>query len=284
MALPLAALLPIAGAGLGAISGYKQSGGDIGAAALSSGLGALSLGGLGAPLKALGGRMAGTALGARLAPEAYKAQQALGALAGGAGIAGARQAASAASLANPIVQQMAGSGALAKGVVGLGALGAAATLPGMAAGLAANVAGPTRQLGGAAGQTAIGLAGQQPYTPSYMTPGAAYYQTDQFGNIAPYGASPTDVYGPSGMARRAELVEMAKAQAEAMKRTGDVQFQILEEGEKRNLARQMAAQGIRQNIATQAALVQGAQQAARDIGAEGMRGISTGLANRMQYT
>ena len=50
MVLPLAALLPIAGATLGGISGYKQSGGDIGAAALGSGLGALSMGGLAAPL------------------------------------------------------------------------------------------------------------------------------------------------------------------------------------------------------------------------------------------
>ena len=41
MGLPLAALLPIGGAVLGGVEGYKKSGGDIGAAALGSGLGAL---------------------------------------------------------------------------------------------------------------------------------------------------------------------------------------------------------------------------------------------------
>ena len=143
-----------------------------------------------------------------------------------------------------------------------------------------NVLGSGSQM---AGQTALGLAGQRPYTPGYLTPGQPYYQMDQFGNVVPFGSQPTDVYGPAGMARRAEITETAKAQAEAMKRTGDVQFQILEAGEKANLARQMAAAGVKQNIATQAALIQGAQAAARDIGLEGMRGISQGLANRMQY-
>ena len=47
-------LLPIAGALLGGIEGYRRSGGDIGAAALGAGLGAATPAGF---------RMAGTALG-----------------------------------------------------------------------------------------------------------------------------------------------------------------------------------------------------------------------------
>jgi hypothetical protein len=54
MALPLAALLPIAGATIGGITGYRRSGGNIGAAALGAGLGAT------VPATF---RMAGTALG-----------------------------------------------------------------------------------------------------------------------------------------------------------------------------------------------------------------------------
>ena len=53
MAIPLAPLLPIAGSVLGGVEGYKKSGGDLGAAALGAGLGALGGGGL---------RMAGSAL------------------------------------------------------------------------------------------------------------------------------------------------------------------------------------------------------------------------------
>ena len=58
MGLPLAALLPIGGAVLGGVEGYKKSGGDIGAAALGSGLGALGGGGL----RMAGMGLAGTAL------------------------------------------------------------------------------------------------------------------------------------------------------------------------------------------------------------------------------
>ena len=58
MGLPLAALLPIGGAVLGGVEGYKKSGGDVGAALLGSGLGALGGGGL----RMAGMGLAGTAL------------------------------------------------------------------------------------------------------------------------------------------------------------------------------------------------------------------------------
>jgi hypothetical protein len=52
--IPAAALLPLAGAAIGGITGYRRSGGDLGAAALGAGLGAATPGAF---------RMAGTALG-----------------------------------------------------------------------------------------------------------------------------------------------------------------------------------------------------------------------------
>jgi len=85
------------------------------------------------------------------------------------------------------------------------------------------------------------------------------------------------------MTRSAETIRQAEASAEGLKRLGDVQFQIAEAAEKQNFARQMAAQGIKQNIATQAAMIQGAQNAAKEMGLEASRGVTQALANRMQY-
>lgn len=156
--------------------------------------------------------------------------------------------------------------------------------------LAGTVRGATSEVGNIlgtgpqmAGQTALGLVGQRPYTPGYQTPGAPYAQIDQFGNITPYGSNITDIYGVPGMARSAETIRQAEASAEGLKRLEDVRFQALEAAEKQSFARQMAAAGIRQNIATQAAMIQGAQNAAREMGLETSRGISQALANRMQY-
>jgi len=161
----------------------------------------------------------------------------------------------------------------------LAGIAAVPTLAGVARGTSAGV---SNVLGGAT-QLGLGLAGERPYTPGYQTPGAPYAQIDQFGNITPYGSSITDVYGVPGMTRSAETIRQAEASAEGLKRLGDVQFQIAEAAEKQNFARQMAAQGIKQNIATQAAMIQGAQNAAKEMGLEASRGVTQALANRMQY-
>lgn len=281
MVLPLAAAaLPLAGSVLGGVQGYQQSGGDVGAALLGAGIGAA--GGYYLPA---GVRMAGQALMGvpgvsslmgKVSPEQlqniYKGSQALK--------MGGRSA------INPAVQARLGS-QLAKGAATAGAvtLGAAA-LPGLAGGAANLLSAPVRAVTGGlgqAGQLGLGVAGRRSYDPSYQTLGAAYGQTDEFGNIRPYGSNITDIYGVPGMARSAETIRQAEAQAEAQKRLGDVAFQQLEAAEKTNFARQMAAAGIKQNILTQAAMIQGAQNAARDMGLETARGISQGMANRMQY-
>ena len=80
MAIPLAAApvvaglkyLPALGAAIGGVKGFQESGGNLGSAALGSGLGALTLAGLGGPLRFAGAKLAGTGLAARVAPEAFK--------------------------------------------------------------------------------------------------------------------------------------------------------------------------------------------------------------------
>jgi len=283
--LPLAALLPVAGATIGGITGYRQSGGNIGAAALGSGLGALSMGGLAGPLQAVGGRMAGTALGARLAPEAYKAQQFGSALMSGAGIKGAQQAATAAGMANPIVQQMAGSGALAKGLVGLGALGAAAVLPGMAGKSAAAMAGPTAGAAGTGARGAAGLAG-------YQAPGEVDYSGLTGGAVPPVGtfgpggtlSDPLSVLGPTGMAQRLEALKTAEAQRDAMRLLLPEITKASEFAKKSEFQRQLAAAGVRQNILTAANMLERSQQAAQQMGATAASQAGAALTQQYQYS
>ena len=62
--------LPLAGAALGGIGAYRQSGGNLGATALGSGLGAVSLAGVPSLSRFAGAKLAGTGLAAKIAPEA----------------------------------------------------------------------------------------------------------------------------------------------------------------------------------------------------------------------
>ena len=160
MGLPLAALLPIGGAVLGGMEGYKKSGGDLGAAALGSGLGALGGGGLRMAGMGLAGQaLVGNPIYKTLATKAAK---------------GTLSAGEAALL-----------GGLTKGA-GLGgaALGAAG-LP-LASGLAGNVAGGLKGPAQATAQAAGGVIG-------YTADGAPVY-----GNIGG-GATPPGMgqYGPT---------------------------------------------------------------------------------------
>jgi hypothetical protein len=111
-----AAALPLIGATLGGIQGFRQSGGDLGAAALGAGIGAT--GGYYLPA---GVRMAGQALMglpgvssavSAASPKAFQALQGLKAVQGGAGLKGAMEAAKAAGsyATHPLAQQL-GKGA-----------------------------------------------------------------------------------------------------------------------------------------------------------------------------
>ena len=258
MGLPLAALLPIGGAVLGGIEGYKKSGGDIGAAALGSGLGALGGGGL----RMAGMGLAGTALANNALYKTLAQKAAKGTL----------TAAEAGTL------QTITKGA---GLAGAG-LGAAGLLPvsGVAGGVAGGLKGPAQ----AAAQTGAGLVG---YTtggqPIYGNiGGAAVPPVGMYGGVSPYG-SPLDVLGPPGMAQRLQTYKDAETMRDAMRLLNPEILAASEARSKKEFERNMAAAGIRQNIATRAAMIQKAQQAGLQAGLTAAEQSGRALTQQYQY-
>lgn len=288
-----AAALPLIGATLGGIQGYRQSGGDVGAAALGAGIGAA--GGYYLPA---GARMAGQALMgsplvspavSALAPKAFQATQALKAVQGGAGVKGALEAAKAAGTyaTHPLAQQL-GKGAIASGLTGAAVLGGSLALPGIAGGIANLVSAPARAAtGGIAqvGQTGLGaLLTNQRYASQYganLPPGVPA-GIDQYGNITPSGL-PAEVLGLPGIGRTLEAQREGRAIAENMQRYGDVNLAFREAAARKDFERQAAMKGISQNIATNAAMIQNAQIGAQNLGQTFGQGITNALGTVYQY-
>ena len=260
MGLPLAALLPIGGAVLGGMEGYKKSGGDLGAAALGSGLGALGGGGLRMAGMGLAGQaLVGNPIYKTLATKAAK---------------GTLSAGEAALL-----------GGLTKGA-GLGgaALGAAG-LP-LASGLAGNVAGGLKGPAQATAQAAGGVIG-------YTADGAPVYGNigggatppgmGKFGPTSPYGG-PLDVLGPAGMGQRLESLKTAQTQRDILRTLLPEIMGVSEATKKKDFERGMAAAGIRQNIDTRARMQLAAQQAGLNAGLTGMQQAGQAAINQYQYS
>ena len=261
MAIPLAALaplLPIGGAVLGGIEGYQKSGGDIGAAALGSGLGALGGGGL----RMAGASLAGQALGATplykmLAQKAPK------------GLTGAEAAA---------------MGIMANRAGALGLAGGALGLP-LAAGLAGNIAGGVKGGAGNVAQAGAGLIG---YTadgkPVYgnIGGGALPPGMGQYGPTSPYG-SPLDVLGPAGMGQRLQTLKDAQTQRDVFRTLMPEVMGVREATAKKDFERNMAAAGIRQNIRTRAEMQRAAQDAGIRAGLGALQQAGTALTNQYQY-
>ena len=263
-----AAALPILGATLGGVEGYRRSGGDLGAAALAAGLGAALPGGM----RMAGTALGNTALGARalgLGSQALsKGMGAAGQVASKMGITGLPQGAVA-----PLTA--AGLGAAA---AGLGSFVA----PSLAGQIAAGVKPPAN----AAVQATAGVLGTQ-------GPGAVNYDAmgnpipsglGQFGGVAPYGTA-LDVINPLGYGagRTAEALREATAQRDSMRMLLPEIAQASEFRSKQELARQMAAAGIRQNIATAANMLERSQQAAQQMGLNAASQAGSALTSQYQY-
>ena len=258
MGLPLAALLPIGGAVLGGIEGYKKSGGDIGAAALGSGLGALGGGGL----RMAGMGLAGTALANNALYKTLAQKAAKGTL----------TAAEAGTLQT-----------ITKGAGLAGMAGAGAALP-LVSGVAGNVAGGAKGPAQAVAQTGAGVIG---YTaqgaPVYgNVGGAAVPPVGQYGGVAPYG-SPLDVLGPAGMGMRLQTYKDAETMRDAMRLLNPEILAAAEARSKKEFERNMAAAGIRQNIATRAAMIQNAQRAGLNTGMKAAEQAGAALTGQYQY-
>lgn len=259
-----------------------------------------------APLIMAGGKAALSKLplimgvGAAL-PSLSKGRPVEAALQGGLGYLGGG---ALAGPANRLVPRMAGgiAGALQKVAPGL-ASSLGANLTPTAAGLASlglgagalalggasnQVADPvvqgTKQALGAGAQTGAGLIG---YTaqgqPVYNNiGGAAVPPVGMYGGMSPYG-SPLDVLGPAGMGQRLQTIKDAETMRDAMRLLNPEILAASEARSKKEFERNMAAAGIRQNIATRAAMIQKAQEAGLRAGLTAAEQSGRALTQQYQY-
>ena len=267
----------------GGVAGYQKGGLK----------GALIGGGLGAVLPS-GFRMAGTALGGRLAPGV------LSSLGGKVGNVGLQTTLGASQL--PAGYGLQAGGKWLGG--GLGTLGTMLSTPaglGTALGTGYGLAGApgTGMISGALTgglnqgiQSGSGLVGYHSVQPNYgQVPPGAYGTAvpgglGQFGGTNMYGSNPYDVIDPSGAMSANRLMQLKQAElnAKMLDTIAGTQMKWTEETKRRDLERQLAAAGIRQNIATQANMLQAAQQAGLTQGTNAMQQVGSALTNNYSYS
>lgn len=265
-----AAALPILGATLGGIEGYRRSGGDLGAAALSAGLGAAIPGGL---------RMAGTALGGT----------ALGARALGLGSQGLSRGASAIGQVASKVASKAGMTGLPQGAIApLTAAGLGAAAAGVGSLIAPSLAG---QVGAGVKDVVRGPAQLGAGYVGSRGPGAVDYNQiggnavpggDMYGGKEILGTNPLSNILP-GMARSGESLREGAAQRDVIRLIYPEIAAAAEARSKKEFERQMAAAGIRQNIETAANMIQRSQQSAQQMGQTAAQQMGNALTAQYQY-
>lgn len=276
-------LLPVIGAGLGGFEAYRRTGGDIGATLLGAGLGAATPGALRMAGQAFGATGLGAALTGRAAQAATTGAKGITGLASGLGKTGVegigRSAAAAgatglrglaSNLATPI-----GIGSLAAGV---GTFLGAPSL----AGKVASAAAPAARTGAQASAGAMGYQGPGPVDYAAEAGGAL---PPNIGTFGPGGtlSDPLQVLGPVGMAQRLETLKTAEAQRDALRLMMPEIAKASEFRSRQELQRQLAAAGVRQNIATAANMLERSQQAAQQMGLTAASQAGSALTSQYQY-
>ena len=156
--------------------------------------------------------------------------------------------------------------------LGIGALGG-----GSAAGLLGR---PAKNLaGGAAGLAGYGTIGNEGMGGVPLPPGMGPY-----GNVSPTG-SPLDVIILTGLdaGRRLRTQKDAEALRDATNIVLPTIRKFSEQAKKDDFARSMAARGIAQNIATNAALTQGMAAATRQLGTTAAQQAGQALTQQYNY-
>ena len=254
-------LLPAIGAVAGAAPGLRR--GNIGEALLGGGLGALTGGTSTGAIKGLtkgGMRMAGS----------MGAQNLLGTAAGQLGGLGAQKAVMGA-LTPQVLTKAARIG------LPLAGIGAVAKVAGAGGGGGSAAAGPG--LGGAAGLLGYNMIGNEGMGGVPLPLGMGPY-----GNIGPSGY-PLDVLSPLGLdaGRRLRTQKDAESLRDATNIVLPTIRKFSEQAKKDDFARSMAARGIAQNIATNAALTQGMAAATRQLGTTAAQQAGTALTTQYNY-
>jgi hypothetical protein len=238
-------LLPLLGAATGGYTAYQKSGGNLGATALGAGLGAL-------------------------APEAFRMA--------GTALAGSPVGAAGLSALNQALGKV-GVEATAKGIGNIAALGGTTLLGGLPGSLAASAAPVASRGAGGAANLAVSASqpGQVTYDAGAAVPTTPYRQT-------PYDSlAVADPSGQIGAARLNELL-MQDVQLAGIRKLMPELFKSAEARSKTEFQRQMAAAGIRQNIATAANMLERSQQAAQQMGQTAAQQMGNALTSQYQYS
>jgi hypothetical protein len=275
---------------LGGVEGYRRSGGDLGAT-LGGAVSGATVGGLGYGAE----RMAGQAikglltggLASKVAPEAFKVAEAVGGLKTG-GLSGAQRAAVQAGLQSPMAQQMgglnalgkaapviAGAGGLAAGALALPVLSGVTNLAGQA--IAAPVKVAQNVIGGGAGyKAATGPEGAMAAVPSVSDYIKATGKIPTVANTL--GDLNSPFYASLGMAGLQG--DVARSIAEKNIR---MQYPYISQFKKDDLDRDMYAAQVRQNIATNANLIQSAVGTAQKMGMTAGEQLGQALMTNYNY-
>lgn len=268
-------------AALGGAAAYKQSGGNLGSTLLGAGLGAAIPGGL---------RLAGTALGetALGASLLGKGTSLLGK--GASALQGAGIKAGMGPLA-PIAAPTLTAAGLGTGAAMLGG----AVAPGIAGGLAAGAAGPLKGGAGAlagGASSAAGLAGV-PGFGANPTPGVYPFEQSPlpagrdstWGYGTPYGTM-ADITNPLSQFNAMRLAEAKEFDTQL--RNAQAQAAMMapwtEGRSKAELARQLYANQVRMNAQTQQSALLGGLQAARQMGVNAASQVGDALTRQYQYS
>ena len=258
--------LPVIGAVGGAVPGLRK--GNLAEAALGAGMGAATGYGVGGGVGALtqgGMRMAGG-----LAPNVLNA---------------------ASTVAAPFGLKSVPLNAL--GATGIGLqnaarvgipLAGAAGVFGVSGGLSGiGAAGANRGLGAGSGIIGYNAATGEPITAAgaAVPPGLG-----QFGGTNMYGSNPYDVIDPAGAMSANRLMQRKQAQliADNINTIAPTQLKYAEETKRRDLERQLAAAGIRQNIQTQANMLSNANTAGLNMGTNAMSQVGNAMTQNYSYS
>ena len=178
--------------------------------------------------------------------------------------------------------KMAGSkgiGATAAGILGRAAVpvGIGALAGGSTAGLLGGGVGNVGK--GAASLAGYGTVGGEGMGGSALPPGMG-----QFGGVSPTG-DPLSVLSPLGLdaGRRLRTIKDAEALRDAQNIVLPTVRKFAEQAKRDEFARSMSGAGIRQNIATQAALTENMQRAGLNLGMTAAQQAGEALTQRYNY-
>ena len=139
-------------------------------------------------------------------------------------------------------------------------------------------------IGGGLGRSAVGLAGYGLTGGEGMGGAALPPGMGPFGNVGPTG-NPIDVLNPVGLeaGRRTRTVKDAEALRDAQNIVLPTVRKFSEQAKKDDFERDMAAEGIKQNILMNRNLTEGLAQATRQMGTTAAEQAGSALTTRFNY-